>query len=69
MQRKVLIGERLKRARLSQTMSQRQLAEAAGVSQLTIVILETNKAEPRPSTLGKLAGALEVHPRELLGDY
>ena len=63
-----LIGERLKDLRVKRAMSQRKLAEAAGMSQRAIVDLETNKREPYPSTLGKLAEALDVDPRVLLGD-
>ena len=62
------IGERLKDLRLKRAMSQRKLAEAAGVTQRAIVDLESNKREPHPSTLGKLSEALDVDPRELLGD-
>ena len=68
MQTVVFIGENLKMARLRRAMSQRQLAEAAGMSQRAIVDLETNKREPHPSTLGKLSKALDVEPRDLLDD-
>ena len=49
-------------------MSQRKLAEAAGISQRAIVDLETDRREPHPSTLGKLVEALGVEPAELLED-
>ena len=49
-------------------MSQRKLAEAAGMSQRAIVDLETDRREPHPSTLGKLAEALGVEPAKLLED-
>jgi len=49
-------------------MSQRKLAETAGMSQRAIVDLETDRREPRPSTLGKLAEALSVEPSELFED-
>lgn len=68
MQTVVYIGERLKRIRLRRAMSQRKLAEAAGMSQRAIVDLETDKREPHPSTLGKLAKALGVEPAELIED-
>lgn len=64
----VYIGERLKRIRLTRAMSQRKLAEAAGMSQRAIVDLETDKREPHPSTLGKLARALNVEPAKLIED-
>jgi DNA-binding Xre family transcriptional regulator len=48
--------------------SQRKLAEAASMSQRAIVDLETDRREPHPSTLEKLAEALSVEPAELLED-
>jgi transcriptional regulator with XRE-family HTH domain len=52
------IGEKLKDLRLKRARSQRKLADAAGISQRAIVDLETDRREPHPSTLGKLAEAL-----------
>jgi len=66
MQAVVYIGAKLKNLRLKRAMSQRKLADVAGISQRTIVDLETNKREPHPSTLGKLAEALRVQPANLL---
>ena len=68
MQAVAYIGERLKKMRLRRAMSQRKLADAAGVSQRAIVDLEADRREPHPSTLGKLARALGVEPAELLED-
>ena len=68
MQPVVFIGEKLKDLRIKQAMSQRKLADVAGMSQRAIVDLETDRREPRPSTLGKLAEALGVEPAELLED-
>ena len=68
MQTVVFIGEKLKDLRLRRAMSQRKLAETAGMSQRAIVDLETNRREPRPSTLGKLAQALGVEPSKLFED-
>ena len=62
------IGENLKRTRLRRMMSQRDLAKAARLSGTTIVHLENNQSEVRPSTLRKLVEALDVEPEELLGD-
>ncbi len=64
----VFIGEKLKDLRLKRAMSQRKLADAAGVSQRAIVDLETDRREPHPSTLGKLAEALGVEPSKLFED-
>ena len=68
MQTVVFIGEKLKDLRLRRAMSQRKLAEAAGMSQRAIVDLETDRREPRPSTLGKLAEALGIEPSEFFDD-
>jgi DNA-binding XRE family transcriptional regulator len=66
MQAVVYIGEKLKRARLAKAMNQRQLAERAGVTKTTLVQLENNRSQPHPSTLGKLADALDVSPADLI---
>jgi len=68
MQTVVFIGEKLKDLRLRRAMSQRKLAETAGMSQRAIVDLETDRREPRPSTLGKLANALGVEPSKFIED-
>ncbi len=47
-------------------MSQRNLADASGVAQSTIVELELNKREAQPSTTRKLAEALGVEPVDLM---
>jgi transcriptional regulator with XRE-family HTH domain len=64
----VFIGKKLKDLRLRRAMSQRKLAEASGMSQRAIVDLETNRREPHPSTLRKLAEALGVEPSKLFED-
>jgi transcriptional regulator with XRE-family HTH domain len=51
-------------------LTQRQLAVRAGISQITVVTIERQKRVERfhPTTLMKLAAALEVDPEELLED-
>jgi len=61
-------GERLKRLRLGKAWTQVQLAEKAGVSQSTIVLIERGQAMPQPGTRRKLSEALGVDPSELLED-
>jgi len=63
----VHIGDNLKRIRERRYLSQRALADKAGVSPDTIVKLEQDRVEPRPSTILKLADALDVHPDRLTG--
>ena len=61
----VRIGDRLRRLRNERYLSQRELARAAGLSPATIFKLENDLAEPHPSTIRKLAQALNVAPSEL----
>jgi transcriptional regulator with XRE-family HTH domain len=63
----VHIGERLKRQRTRRALTQEQLALRAGVSTATVARIERDEIEPRMTTLGKLATALEVDPAELVG--
>lgn len=46
--------------RLQKGLSQQELADESGVGQDTISGIESGRHEPRPSTLRKLAAALEV---------
>ncbi len=52
--------EALKDLRRQKGWSQKDLSEYSGVGQDTISGIESGRHEPRPSTLRKLAGALEV---------
>jgi len=63
----VYIGENLKRLRARKYLTQRQLAEKAGISPDTIAKLETNRTEPRYITLFRLAEALECTPDDITG--
>ncbi len=56
---------RLRRLREERALTQRELAELAGTTAVTIIHAEKG-GETRPSTLRKLANALGVTPRELL---
>ena len=67
MQTVVLIGEELKRWRMRRAMTQIQLAERCELSPATIVRIERNQREPQPSTIRKLADALDIDPSELTG--
>ena len=46
-------------------LSLKQLAQAANVSKLTIIRIESGRTSPRRETLGKLAQALDVLPEDL----
>jgi transcriptional regulator with XRE-family HTH domain len=62
----VYIGDKLKRERTLSALTQEELAEKAGLTTATVARIERDEAEPRPSTLRKLAAALGVQPRELV---
>jgi transcriptional regulator with XRE-family HTH domain len=47
-------------------LTQEELADRAGITATALSRIERNEAEPRPSTLRKLAAALGVEPRELI---
>jgi transcriptional regulator with XRE-family HTH domain len=55
----------LREIRLSQALSQRDLALKAGVAPKTIVDLEFGRQEPRLRTIRRLAEALRVEPRDI----
>jgi len=61
------IGSRLKRLRAEKSMTQAQLAAAAGVNQGYISAIERNLAKPRPRTLDALAVALNKPQGLLIG--
>ncbi len=55
----------LRSARIRMTLSQRDLAREAGVTQKTIVDLELGRIEPRLQTMRKIAAALGIEPLEI----
>jgi transcriptional regulator with XRE-family HTH domain len=62
-------GNKLKRLRRSQGLTQRELSDSSGVAQSTIVHIEQGQSrEPHPGTLRKLARALDVSIADLLED-
>ena len=63
---RVRLGASVRTARRKQFMTQVQLAKAAGISQRTLVNIETNKVEPHFSTILKLADALGIDPSTLV---
>jgi transcriptional regulator with XRE-family HTH domain len=58
-------SERIKELRREKGMSQRQLAEASGVSKRALTNAELGKTYAFPSTARKIGAALEVDPRSL----
>lgn len=61
-------GETVKRLREELALSQKDLADKAGVSANTIWKVETGQGRVFPSTIRKLAVALEVDVRRLTTD-
>ena len=60
-------GDRLRKVRDMRLLSQRELAERAGLSPTTILKLESGRVdEPHPRTIRKLTAALGVDPEELV---
>lgn len=57
---------RLREIRERRALSQRELSKLAGVSRVTIVRLEAGGEDPYPTTVRKLATALNVDPTELM---
>jgi transcriptional regulator with XRE-family HTH domain len=57
---------RLRAIRERKALSQQELADRAGVSRVAIVRIENGASEPYPSTVRKLAAALNVEPHELM---
>ena len=55
----------LRAARRSMALSQRRLAEMAGVSANTVRLLESGRRGAYPGTVQKLASALGMEPAEL----
>jgi DNA-binding XRE family transcriptional regulator len=58
--------QRLRTLRTEHVLTLRELAEVAGVSKDTIWRLENGRSEAHPSTIRKLAKALDVQPKELV---
>jgi transcriptional regulator with XRE-family HTH domain len=56
----------LRPAREAKLLTQQELANASGVSRLTITELETGARNARPATIRRLAAALDVTGQELL---
>ena len=60
------VGEQIRRLRREKNFTQAELAERIGINKQNISRYESGKAEPRKSTLRKLAEVLEVTTEQLL---
>ena len=61
------IGPRRRRVRRSRDITQAALAERTGVAVSTIVRIEKGQVTPQIETVFKIAGALGVDPKWLIG--
>ena len=57
---------RLRAIRERAALSQRELAELAGITPVQISRIERGEAEPYATTVRKLAAALKVQPADLM---
>jgi transcriptional regulator with XRE-family HTH domain len=62
----VYVGDNVRELRTLNALTQEELADRAGITATALSRIERNEAEPRPSTLRKLAAALGTEPRELI---
>ncbi len=62
----VYVGNNVRELRTLNALTQEELADRAGITATALSRIERNEAEPRPSTLRKLATVLGVEPRELI---
>ena len=60
-------GERLKKARKSKGLTQKELAEIVGIAKTTLGNYEINFREPNLLIFGKLVEVLDADANELLG--
>lgn len=64
-----LIGGTIREARMAASMTLPDLAEAAGISKGHLSGIEHGRMNVSITTLYRVAGALEIHPRYLLPDF
>jgi transcriptional regulator with XRE-family HTH domain len=64
-----LAGNLLRLARQRRGVSQRRLAELAGVPQSTVARIETHRQQPTLPLLGRLLAAADLELRTRLADY
>lgn len=62
------IGERLRRLRVRNQLSQRKLAQQSGVANATISLIENNKLNPTVSMLKKVLDGIPVRMSEFFSD-
>ncbi|WP_371602299.1 helix-turn-helix transcriptional regulator [Streptomyces sp. NBC_01220] len=63
-----IVGSRVRDQRLLADLTQEDLRDASGVERLTIQRIESGATDARLSWLLRIAGAMGIHVRDLLGE-
>ncbi|MFR7675885.1 MAG: helix-turn-helix domain-containing protein [Acutalibacteraceae bacterium] len=66
--RLTVLGDRLRRLRCNQNMSIRDLESISNVDKNQILRIEQGEADPKYTTLCRIADALEISMRDLVDD-
>ncbi|MNQ42150.1 HTH-type transcriptional regulator SinR [compost metagenome] len=64
-----IVGDNVRRLRKHKGLTQAQLASASGLDLRYLGGIERGAGNPSVDVLGRLAGALDVHPGELLYEF
>lgn len=64
-----IVGANIKRYRKERGLTQEQLAMSADLDLRYLGGIERGEQNPTVSVLGRLAGALEIHPGDLFEEY
>lgn len=59
------LGHRIKARRKALGMTQAALADAAGVHEISVCLIENGRRRPRAETVAKFAAALQCSPDDL----
>jgi transcriptional regulator with XRE-family HTH domain len=59
-----LVGRNIRRFRRERDLTQEQLAHLAGIDMRYLGGVERGEHNPTVDVLGRLAGAMDVHPRD-----
>jgi transcriptional regulator with XRE-family HTH domain len=62
----IYIGKNLRKLRRRRKVTQKQVAEATGLSRYSIVCYESNKARPKMENIQLIANAFSIEPEDLI---
>lgn len=63
-----MVGENIRKLRRDKALTQKQLADKCGISEITVRRYERGEIIPTLKTLGKIAKALDIHIKELIDE-